>query len=150
MPTADTSLIDTTIQLHLLAADLKEASWLEYLTEADTFALETEYLTEADTFALETDARDTKATARDLYEHWLAATDCTLCKTIGVGHTGEHGRTIPAWETVRAALLRVGDTTPAGDVEDLEYHGDLRRVTFTVAGKRYSRGFDELVDRIAR
>ena len=137
MPTADTSLIDTTIQLHLLAADLKEASWLEYLTEADTFALET-------------DARDTKATARDLYEHWLAATDCTLCKTIGVGHTGEHGRTIPAWETVRAALLRVGDTTPAGDVEDLEYHGDLRRVTFTVAGKRYSRGFDELVDRIAR
>lgn len=51
------------------------------------------------------------------------------------------------WETVRAATLRIGDVTPAGPITAIDYYGDLRRISITIAGQTYSRGFDEQVDR---
>lgn len=53
-------------------------------------------------------------------------------------------------ETVRAALVRVGDVAPAGTVEGIEFYGDLRRIDITVGGVTHSRDFDALVDRQVR
>lgn len=53
-------------------------------------------------------------------------------------------------ETVRAALVRVGDETPVGTVEAVEFFGDLRLIDMVIDGTVYSRGFDALVDRAVR
>lgn len=49
-------------------------------------------------------------------------------------------------ETIRAALVRVGDVTPAGRVERVDYFGELRRLVLVIDGTDYPRGFDDLVD----
>jgi hypothetical protein len=50
------------------------------------------------------------------------------------------------WESRRAATLSTGDITPAGPIEAVDYFGSLRRVTLTIAGQDFDRGFDDLVD----
>jgi len=62
----------------------------------------------------------------------------------------EHTDEIAVLETVRAALVRVGDVTPAGAVEHIEFYGDLRRIDIAVGGVTHSRDFDALVDREVR
>lgn len=53
----------------------------------------------------------------------------------------------PEWETVRAAMVRPGDLTPAGRVDDVDLHGGVRGVDLTIDGVTYGRGFDDQVDR---
>lgn len=50
------------------------------------------------------------------------------------------------WESRRAATLSAGDITPAGPIESVDYFGALRRVTLTIGGQAFDRGFDDLVD----
>ena len=52
------------------------------------------------------------------------------------------------WETVRAPMIQSGDLTPAGPVDDVEFHGEPRRVELTIDGVAYDRSFDDRVDRI--
>lgn len=52
-----------------------------------------------------------------------------------------------SWETIRAATVSVGDVTPAGVVESIDYCGDLRLVHLTIGGVTYSRRFDDAIDR---
>lgn len=53
----------------------------------------------------------------------------------------------PEWETVRAAMVRPGDLTPARRVDDVDPHGGVRRIGPTIDGVTYGRGFDDRVDR---
>lgn len=54
-----------------------------------------------------------------------------------------------AYETVRAAMVRAGDVTPAGTVESVELIGGIRRVELVIGGRRFSRSFDDPIDRSA-
>lgn len=44
-------------------------------------------------------------------------------------------------------MVRPGDLTPAGRVDDVDLHGGVRRVDLTIDGVTYGRGFDDQVDR---
>lgn len=49
------------------------------------------------------------------------------------------------WKEKRAATLAVGDVTPLGPVESVEYFGGLRRVALTIGREVFDRGFDDIV-----
>lgn len=54
------------------------------------------------------------------------------------------------WEDVRAALIRVGDVTPAGPVTAVDFMcGEMHIVYFTVGSVEYERDFDAIVSRRA-
>lgn len=53
-------------------------------------------------------------------------------------------------ETVRAAVIRPGDVTPAGLVDAVEFFGDLRRIDLSIGDAVHTRDFDALVDREVR
>lgn len=58
---------------------------------------------------------------------------------------GQPADTARPMAAVRAATIRVGDITPAGTVEAVEYAGQLLRVFLTIGGQTYTRRYDDLV-----
>lgn len=55
-----------------------------------------------------------------------------------------------AWERVPAALLLIGDVTPAGVVEQPTYNEELDRMELEIDGTRYTAASDDRIERHVR
>jgi hypothetical protein len=49
------------------------------------------------------------------------------------------------WVEVRAAMVKAGDKTTFGEVASVALFGELYLVELTVAGRLYTRSFDDIV-----